>query len=94
MDRNEDYQKHIALVFSIIFPGAGLIYQKKWFSGIAYGLIHLLIIGLLFNRAIETTYYRLAQASRGSTDVGMLIFLGMCLLANWFANIRTTQNYA
>lgn len=93
MDRNEGNQKHIALVFSIIFPGAGLLYLKKWFSGVVYGLIHLLIIGMLFKRAMETVYYRLAQVSRGSTDVGILIFLGMFLLANWFANIRTTQNY-
>lgn len=93
MDKNEQYEKHIAVVFSIIFPGAGLIYQKRWFSGVAYGLMHLLIIGLFFNRAMETIYYRLAQVSRGSADIGMLIILVMCLLANWFASIRKTQNY-
>jgi hypothetical protein len=93
MDKNEEYQTHIALVFSVIFPGAGLIYQKKWFSGVAYGLIHLLIAGLFLNRAMEAIYYRLAQVTRDYTDAGMLTILAICLLANWFAGIRTTQNY-
>lgn len=90
MNDYEKQQKQIAFVFSVIFPGAGFLYYKKWLKGILYGLVHLFLMGLTFKSIIEIISFRIPLASDKGTLLFILIF---AIFLNWIFNIRSTQNY-
>lgn len=93
MVENQKYEKHIALVFSLIFPGAGFIYQKKWFPGFAHGLVHLMLAGKFLYNAVVMIHYMLENGTTNSFRITMLVFWLIAIITNWFFSIRATQNY-
>lgn len=93
MNENNEDQKHIAFVFSIIFPGAGFLYQKKWFTGLLFGAFHLILSGLFLYKGAEIMYDRLSGGQVSTENITILILIFMCILFNWIFNIRKIQDY-
>ncbi|MDF2907203.1 MAG: hypothetical protein K0R34_2524 [Herbinix sp.] len=89
----ESNQKHIAFVFSILFPGGGFFYEKKWLTGIVFASIHLLLSTLLFYKGVLIIYYRTSGLERGYEDIAILILIVFSIFLNWIFNIRKLLNY-
>ena len=90
MDAFEKQQQHIAFVFSIIFPGAGFLFMKKWVKGIIYGLIHTFLMVLALINLIKIISSGVGLDSIYGTIFLLVVFV---MLINWIFNIRSTQDY-
>ncbi len=94
MDKNwEESQKQIAVVFSILFPGAGFLYQKKWLTGMIFGLIHIILFILLFYQGVIMVYEKHTGMEISTFEITLMVITVIGLFLNWFADIRKLQNY-
>lgn len=93
MFKDDKDQKHIAFVLSLIFPGGGFFYEKKWLTGIIFAAVHFIFLTLLFYHGVLIIYYKAAGISRGYEDILLFVFLIICVFLNWIFNIRKIQNY-
>ncbi len=93
MNQDSINQKHIALVFSIIFPGGGFFYEKRWITGIIFAFLHLTLSAVLLYQGVTYIYYRTAGIERSYEDITILILLIFCILLNWIFNLRKIVDY-
>lgn len=93
MNKENINHKHIAFVFSIILPGGGFFYEKRWMTGIVFAILHILISTALLFHGVKLIYYSTAGIERTYVDITILFLILFCLILNWIFNLRKITDY-
>lgn len=90
MSLDEKQQRgQIAKMYSIVFPGTGLIYMEKWILGIIQAFVHMI---LLFLISWETIGIMIGMRDDIEKDGTLLIIYLCVIIANWGLSFMLTRN--
>lgn len=81
-------KKRIAMIFSMICPGMGLIYYEKWILGFFHTTLHV-VFGFFF--ICQLIYYIIYQLD---DHYGFMLSLLLgALIINWLISLIYTMTY-
>lgn len=93
MNKDSINHKHIAFVVSIICPGGGFFYEKRWITGIIFAFIHIALSTVLLFNGVKLIYYRTAGIECTYIDITIFFLVLFCILLNWIFNLRKITDY-
>lgn len=62
----------LSICLSLLFPGMGLIYNRRWFTGILFGCIHILLSFFLLRYFVNYLAYHVTVADGVMGDAPMV----------------------
>lgn len=87
--KNYDQDKRISRVFSILVPGAGLLYYEKWLAGSIFLIIDSVLCTNILKRYIIFTANNYVQEYLFEG----FLFIGILFMINWSISLLLTISH-